>query len=124
MNNKDMPCKERLIAIYNEYLEYNLNNAEMDFWNRVYYLPPSFLREEIISITSECKKEFVADLTDIMEEGIKRKELQPMNPSHMANTFYYILTCIDLSSGLMNKDQALLDMDNSFEVLWKGIKGM
>lgn len=121
---KDMPCKERLKAIYSEYLEYNLDNAEMDFWNRIYYLPPSNLREEIISITSESKKEFVADLTNIMEEGIKQKELRSMNPSHMANTFYYVLTCIDLSSGLMDKEQALLDMDCCFEVLWNGIKGM
>lgn len=121
---KDMSCNERLKAIYNDYLEYNLDNVEMDFWNRVYYLPPSNLREDIILITSESKKEFVADLTNIMEEGIKHRELQPMNPSHMANTFYYILTCIDLSSGLMSKEQALLDMDNSFEVLWKGIKGI
>lgn len=121
---KDMPCKERLIAIYREYLEYNYDNAEMDFWNRVYYLPPSNLREEIISITSESMKEFVADLAYIMEEGIKQKELRPMNPSHMANTFYYILTCIDLSSGLMDKEQALQDMDCCFEVLWSGIKGM
>ncbi len=121
---KDLPCKERLKAIYTEYLEYNLDNAEMDFWNRVYYLPPSNLREEIISITSESKQEFVSDLTCIMEDGIKQKELRPMDPSHMANTFYYILTCIDLSSGLMNKEQALLDMDSCFEVLWSGIKGM
>lgn len=121
---KDMPCKERLKAIYQEYLEYNLDNAEMDFWNRIYYLPPSNLREEIISITSESKKEFIADLAIIMEEGIKKKELQPMNPYHMANAFYYILTCIDLSSDLMDKEQALLEMDSCFEVLWNGIKGM
>ncbi len=121
---KEMPCKERLKAIYIEYLDYNLDNAEMDFWNRIYYLPPSNLREEIISITSESKKEFVDDLASIMEEGIKQKELRPMNPSHMANTFYYILTCIDLSSGLMDKEQALRDMDECFEVLWNGIKGM
>ncbi len=121
---KDLSCKERLKAIYKEYLEYNLDNPEMDFWNRIYYLPPSNLREEIIAITSESKKEFVADLTEIMENGIKHKELRPMDPSHMANTYYYILTCIDLSSGLMDMEQALLDMDNSFEVLWNGIKGM
>jgi AcrR family transcriptional regulator len=121
---KDLPCKERLKAIYKEYLEYNLDNLEMDFWNRIYYLPPSNLREEIIAITSESKNEFVAALADIMEDGIRKKELRPMNPSHMANTFYYILTCIDLSSGLMDMEQALLDMDNSFEVLWNGIKGM
>ncbi len=121
---QNIPCKERLKTICREYLEYNYDNAEMDFWNRVYYLPPSNLREEIISITSESMKEFVADLAFIMEEGIKQKELRPMNPSHMANTFYYILTCIDLSSGLMDKEQALLDMDCCFEVLWNGIKGM
>ena len=123
-SSKDMPCKDRLKAIYNEYLEYNLDNAEMDFWNRVYYLPPSNLREEIISITSETKKEFVTDLTYLMEEGIKQKELRPISASHMANTFYYILTCIDLSSGLMNKEQAIQDMNHCFEVLWTGIKGM
>lgn len=121
---KDLPSKERLKAIYKEYLEYNLDNPEMDFWNRIYYLPPSNLREEIIALTSESKKEFVADLADIMEDGIRKKELRSMNPSHMANTFYYILTCIDLSSGLMDMEQALLDMDNCFEVLWNGIKGM
>ncbi|NLK65708.1 MAG: TetR/AcrR family transcriptional regulator [Tissierellia bacterium] len=121
---KDMPCKECLKTIYREYLEYNLNNAEMDFWNRIYYLPPVDLREEIISITSESKKEFVANLTCIMEEGIKQKELRSMNPSHMAYTFYNILTCIDLSSGLMSKEQALQEMDCCFEVLWNGIKGM
>ncbi len=120
----DMPCRERLKTIYREYLEYNLDNAEMDFWNRIYYLPPTNLREEIISITSESKKEFVANLACIMEEGIKQKELRPMNPSHMAHTFYNILTCIDLSSGLMSKEQALLEMDCCFDVLWNGIKGM
>ncbi len=123
-SSKDMPCKDRLKAIYNDYLEYNLDNAEMDFWNRVYYLPPSNLREEIISITSETKKEFVTDLTYLMEEGIQQKELRPINACHMANTFYYILTCIDLSSGLMNKEQAMKDMNHCFEVLWTGIKGM
>lgn len=121
---KDLPFKERLKAIYNDYLEYNLDNDEMDFWNRLYYLPPMNLKEEIISTTSESKKEFVSDLANIIEEGIKQKELRPMDPNHMANTFYYILTCIDLSSGLMNKKQALEDMDNSFEVLWNGIKGI
>ncbi len=123
-NHKDLPCKERLQAVYYEYLEYNLDNPEMDFWNRIYYLPPSNLREEIMAATSESKKGFVADLSCIMEEGMKQKELKPMNPSHIANTFYYILTCIDLSSGIMNKEQAILDMNNSFEVLWNGIKGM
>ena len=123
-HSEPMTSKERLIAIYKEYLEYNWDNAEMDFWNRVYYLPPSMLREEIISSTSETKNEFIADLTKIMEDGIKQKELQLMDAHHMAITFYYVLTCIDLSAGMMNKEQALSDMDHCFEILWSGIKGI
>lgn len=122
--SKDMSCKERLKTIYREYLEYNLDNDEMIFWNRIYYLPPANLRDEIIAITSESKKEFLVNLTNIMDEGIKLNELRPMNPNHMALTFYNILTCIDLSSELMSKEQAFIEMDNCFEVLWNGIKGI
>ena len=122
-DGKDFPIKDRLKNIYKEYLEYNLGNTEMEFWNRIYYLPPPFLKDEIISITSDTKKEFVSDLTQIMEEGILRKELRELDAYDMANTFYYVLTCIDLSADLMKKEAALQDMDHCFEVIWTGIKG-
>jgi AcrR family transcriptional regulator len=121
---KDLPSKERLTAVYKGYLEYNWNNAEMDFWNRVYYLPPAAMSEEVIKITLDTKEEFASSLAQIMEEGIQKKELRPLKARHMAETFYYVLTCIDLSAGLMNKEQALNDMKNCFEVLWEGIKGI
>lgn len=123
LEDQDLSIKDRLTTIYTEYLEYNWGNPEMEFWNRVYYLPPAFLREEIISITSDTKKEFVADLVKIMEEGILRKELRQLDTDHMANTFYYVLTCIDLSAEIMQKEDALRDMKNCFDVIWTGIKG-
>jgi Transcriptional regulator len=122
-DHKDLPIKDRLKAIYTEYLEYNWGNSEMEFWNRVYYLPPSILRDEIFSVTSETKKEFVSDLVQIMEEGINRKELKELDAYDMANTFYYVLTCIDLSAGILDKEHALSDMEHCFEVIWTGIKG-
>ncbi|HKM35293.1 MAG TPA: TetR/AcrR family transcriptional regulator [Lachnospiraceae bacterium] len=121
--NKDMSSLERLSAIYREYLEYNWDNVEMDFWNRIYYVAPSSLKEEIISRTLESKDAFISELTQAMEEGIERGEIRSMNASHMATTFYYALTCIDLSSGLMSKEQALADMDHCFEIMWTGMKG-
>lgn len=123
-NRKDLSIKDRLKTIYTEYLEYNWDNLEMEFWNRVYYLPPPSLRDEIISITSDTKNEFVHDLARIMEEGILRKELRELNAYYMANTFYYVLTCIDLSADLMKKEDALSDMEHCFEVIWMGIKGI
>lgn len=121
--NNGMTSFERLKTIYREYMEYNLNNVEMDFWNRIYYVAPVALREEIISRTLESKETFISQLTQVMEDGIKRGELRPMNALHMATTFYYALTCIDLSSGLMSKEQALADMDHCFEIMWTGMKG-
>ncbi len=122
-DDKDLPIKDHLKSIYTEYLDYNWGNAEMEFWNRIYYLPPPFLRDEIISITSDTKKEFVSDLAKIMDKAILRKELQELDPNHMANTFYYVLTCIDLSANLMKKEDAIRDMEYCFEVIWAGIKG-
>lgn len=120
---KDLSIKERLKGIYTEYLEYNWGNSEMEFWNGIYYLSPSILRDEITSVTSETKKEFVTDLVQIMEDGINRKELQEHDAYDMANTFYYVLTCIDLSAGILDKESALRDMECCFEVIWTGIKG-
>ena len=123
-NTKGLSTKERFIAIYQNYLEYNLNNPEMEFWNRVYYLPPSMVSQEVIQTTLETKDEFISSLSQIMEDGIRSKELRASNPQHMAMTFYYLITCIDLSSDLMSKEEAYKEMEHCFEVLWSGIKGM
>jgi AcrR family transcriptional regulator len=121
---KDIPIKEQLTAIYQNYLEYNINNPEMEFWNRIYYLSPSIISEEVIQSTLGTKKDFISGLTQIMEEGIKSKDLRSSNPQHMATTFYYLLTCIDLSSDLMSREEAFNEMEHCFSVLWLGIKGI
>ncbi len=121
--DKTLSIMERLKAIYREYLEYNWDNVEMDFWNRIYYVAPAELREEIIFQTSESKNVFLGDLTQLMEEGVIRGELRQNNASYMATTFYYVLTCIDLSSGLMTQEQALEDMEHCFEIMCIGMKG-
>ena len=123
-DTKGMTMKDRLTAIYRNYLDYNVNNPEMEFWNKVYYLPPSSVSEEVIQTTAETKKEFISSLTLIMEEGIRNKELKSSDPQHMATVFYYLMTCIDLSSDLMSKEEALEEMEHCFDVLWVGMKGM
>lgn len=123
-DTKGMKIKDRLTAIYRNYLDFNVNNPEMEFWNKVYYLPPSSVSEEVIRTTAETKEEFISDLALIMEEGIRSKELKASDPQHMAMVFYYLMTCIDLSSDLMSKEEALKEMEHCFDVLWVGIQGM
>lgn len=120
---KELPLKQLLSSIYKDYLEYHWDNTEMDFWNMVYYYPPEQMKDEIIQFTQDSFDVFTAELTSVMKKGIEKKELQPLNPTDMATTFYYLVTCITLSTGLMNKEQGLSQMDSCFNVFWNGIKG-
>lgn len=122
--SKGLPSRQRLSNIYRDYLEYNWHNTEMDFWNMVYYYPPVMMKEEIIHITVDSSNTFIDDLIKVMEEGIQKKELQPLNARSMAMSFYYLLTCISLSTDLMSKEQYFGNMDACFEVFWNGIKGI
>lgn len=121
--SRHLPSKQCLSDIYKEYLEYNWYNTEMDFWNMVYYYPPERMKDEIINTTLESLNTFTGDLTAVMVEGIQKKELQPLIAKDMAMTFYYLITCISLSTDLMNKEQGLRHMEACFEVFWNGIKG-
>lgn len=121
---KALPSRQRLVSIYKDYLEYHWHNTEMDFWNMVYYYPPVMMKEEIIHITLDNSNAFINDLTAIMEDGVNRKELQPLNARSMAMSYYYLLTCISLSTDLMDKEQCIHNMDECFEIYWNGIKGI
>lgn len=119
---KSLPVKERLTAIYEKYLDYNWNNPRMEFWNRMYYFPPQQMRDEIIKSTLDTEGYFVSALAVIMEEGIRRKVLRPLQAAYMAKSYYYVLTCIGLSADLMDKAQGLKDMEDCFLVFWEGVK--
>lgn len=122
-HSKGHPVKQQLIIIYKEYLEYNWNNPMMDFWNRIYYLPPQMMKDEIIQATTETKDTFIHELTEIFLVGIKNQEIKPLEAEYMAKTFYYILLCIDISGDMFHKDQGFNDMDHCFSIFWEGIKG-
>lgn len=122
LDTKNLPTKLRLITIYEKYLEYNWNNnVEMDLWNGIYYFPPETMKEEILKTTSETKEQFLKDLVGVFEEGIRNNEIQAWSTLAMAKTYYYLLTCIDLSVDILNKEEGLSDMKNGFEIFWNGI---
>jgi AcrR family transcriptional regulator len=122
IGTKDLSTKERLIAIYNQDLEYNWNNVEMDFWNRVYYSSPDIMREEIMKKTEETKNEYMTELTTVFKKGILQKDIQPMDPVKMAKTYYYLLICIGISTDIINKEEGFKDMANCFDIVWDGIR--
>lgn len=122
IETKSLPTKQRLISIYEKYLEYNrTNQLEMDFWNGVYYYPPLSMKEEVLNQTNDTKRQFLDDLTAVFEEAVQNNVIRPADPSVIAKTYYYLLTCIDLSSDILSKEEGLNDMKQSFELIWDGL---
>jgi AcrR family transcriptional regulator len=116
----DVTLEKRLTVIFQDYLKYDWDNAEIDFWNRVFYSPPQMMREEVYQRTFEIESEFLTKLITIFEDGIRRNEIRPFDPQRMAKTFYYLLTGVSIS--VVSKAEAYGDMESCFAVFWDGIK--
>ena len=118
------PVHDRLVRLYRDYLLYHWQNPEMDFWNLVYYLPPESMKAEILEATSKSKNDLVAGLSGILEEGVRTGELQDLPVESMAMSFYYLLTCISLSTEMMDREAYLASMDSCFAIYWNGIRSV
>ncbi len=117
---KDYPTKERLTAIYRDYMNYDWNNTEIDFWNHVYYCPPAMMKQEIHKKTFEIEEEFLKQLIQVFDEGITKKEIRCMQAEKPAKLFYFMLMGVSIS--VMNITQNYNDMEHCFELFWEGIK--
>ncbi len=123
-NANETTVYDRLVSFYREYLLYHWQNPEMDFWNLVYYLPPESMKAEIIDVTGRSKDSLMEGLSDILTEGVRTGELQKLPVESMAMSFYYLLTCISISTDMMDKDEYLANMDSCFAVYWNGIRAV
>jgi AcrR family transcriptional regulator len=123
-NANETTVYDRLVSFYREYLLYHWQNPEMDFWNLVYYLPPESMKAEIIDVTGRSKDSLMEGLSDILTEGVRTGELQKLPVESMAMSFYYLLTCISISTDMMDKDEYLSNMDSCFAVYWNGIRAV
>ncbi|HUM23276.1 MAG TPA: TetR/AcrR family transcriptional regulator [Saccharofermentans sp.] len=123
-NANETTVYDRLVSFYREYLLYHWQNPEMDFWNHVYYLPPESMKAEIIDVTGRSKDSLMEGLSDILTEGVRTGELQKLPVESMAMSFYYLLTCISISTDMMDKDEYLSNMDSCFAVYWNGIRAV
>jgi len=117
---KALPVRDRLVAISRAYLLYHWKNVEMDFWNTVFYYPPQAMREEILAATDASKTDLQERLTAVMEDGISQGIFGQVPARSLAMSFYYVLTCISISMDMMDKDEALRNMEACFDVFWNG----
>ncbi len=123
-SSEGAPIEDRLVRLYREYLLYHWQNPEMDFWDLVYYLPPESMKAEIIEATGKSKSDLLERLSGILAEGVRSGALQNLPVESMAMSFYYLLTCISLSTEMMDREAYLASMDSCFAVYWNGIRAV
>ena len=121
-SDEGTPVYDRLTRLYREYLLYHWKNPEMDFWNLVYYLPPESMKSEILEATNKSKNDLMVRLSGILADGVRTGELQNLPVESMALSFYYLLTCVSLSTEMMKKQAYLASMDACFAIYWNGIR--
>ena len=118
--SSELPTRERLEYIYRAYLSDSWDNREQDFWNRIYYFPPESMKDDIYRVTQEEKDRFQENLSSIFMQAAERGEIRAEEPKALAKTFYYLVTCISLSVGILSREEGLRDMDECFETFWNG----
>ncbi|NLT12597.1 MAG: TetR/AcrR family transcriptional regulator [Clostridiaceae bacterium] len=121
-NASSLPIKGQLLRICLDYLSYHYRNPEMNFWNLVYYLPPEVMKSEILEATAKSKNDLIVGLSEILTKGIHSEVIrdQPVEP--MAMSLYYLLTCMAISTEILDMKSYLSEMISCFEIYWNGVK--
>lgn len=109
---------EHLEHIFGTFIRYCWQSPRMYFWDRYFYYPPAFLREEIQQKTLETQQVFLARITAVAAEGVRRGEIREKSPEKLALAFYYLM--IGLSMSVKLYDQAALNAD--IDAAWEGFR--
>ena len=104
------------------FLDDSLGNPGIDFWNRIYYLPPAQMKQDILNLTKNDKKMLVEAISGLIEHAIARGEIPDTDSNKAATSLYYPLTCIALSKDIMSRDEAMHDMQICLDQFFRGLR--
>ncbi|MDA3901665.1 MAG: TetR/AcrR family transcriptional regulator [Spirochaetes bacterium] len=116
-----LETRERLDKFCHNYLQDSFDNPEIDFWNRIYYLPPAQMRDDILKLTKDDKECMMTELAKIIDDGKVRKQVRDIDSKKAASILYYSLTCVALSKDIMTKKEGLSDMKDCLDFFWQSI---
>ncbi len=88
---------KKLTGIFTDYVKNCKDNLKMEFWDRYYYYPPECFKEEIQKKTYEIEVKNIEKVVQLIELGIKKKEIKYPHAKNMAVSFYYMMIGLALS---------------------------
>lgn len=93
-----MGSLEKLSHIFIRYVMNCVSNLEMVFWDRYYYYPPDCFAEELQNKTCQIEMNFMERIVRIVQNGIQKNEIKPMDARSVAVCFYNMM--IGLAMGV------------------------
>jgi AcrR family transcriptional regulator len=88
---------ETLSDIFAKYVNNCIDNLEMVFWDRYYYYPPDCFIQELHDKTSSVETAFMGKIFNVIETGIGRNEIKPLDSRSITSAFYNMMIGLAMS---------------------------
>jgi hypothetical protein len=94
----------------------------MQFWDRYFYYPPNSLKEEIQSKTYQVEMDFIDKLHLIIQNGIQKKEIKPLNARSIAVGFYNMMIGLSMGVRFYSDERIDEEIKHCLDVFISGIQ--
>ena len=121
LRREDESALTRLERMFRAFLRYCHENERMYFWDRYFYYPPAFMREEIQQKTLETQQVFLDRITAVAAEGVRRGELREQPPEKLALAFYYLMIGLSMSVSMYTRAALQTDVQSAWNALRPGL---
>lgn len=118
----DMSILKKLSEIFTKYVKNCVNNLEMQFWDRYYYYPPDFFKEELQSKTCQVEMDLISKFVQIIQKGIQLKEIKPLNAHSIAVCFYNMMIGLAMGVKFYSDERIDEEIKQCLDVFISGIR--
>ena len=112
----------KLSEIFTKYVKNCVNNLEMQFWDRYYYYPPDFFKDEFQSRTYQVEMELMNKLIQIVQKDIQRNELKPLDAQSIAACFYNMMIGLSMGVKFYDEEKINEEITRCLDVFISGIQ--
>jgi AcrR family transcriptional regulator len=107
-----------LERMFTDFILYCHENMKMYFWDRYFYYPPAFLKDDIQRRTQETQDVFLRKIKQCLERGVENGEIRPRPVADTALAYYYLMIGLSMSVKLYDRETLRRDTASA----WGGLR--
>lgn len=118
----DKSSFETLSDIFTRYVKNCIDNLDMAFWDRYYYYPPECFMQDLQSKTFRVEMYFMNKILKVVETGIQKNEIKPLDPHSITVAFYNMMIGLAMGVQFYTNEQINEEITRCLDVFLEGIK--